>query len=396
MRSFRSIRSLEPLQGTDRVVAGDHLEAPVRDVGERDEPVDPRRVGGEEAARPRRDRDRVAVVLAPAGRWEDDERRRRRTVAELDARLGRGSAAEQRALHLAGQERVEGALAGDGRACAGNREPDRPGGRIARGREGIDDDDRSGRRSREHERRDGRCEGAGHGGSLADRPRLRSLRRDDRRAVDGRALALERLRGGRRAGRRRGLRRQRRAARAAARDARAGAALADARPAHARPSRPRRARGAAHRALRDPGRDRLDRDGRPPDRGDPDPGALRRRRRLRRQRHALLLGRHALPRRRGRRPGGRRPRLGDGEAHAPRPRRARAAGAHRRDDDRPRVGAQPVRPLLARPRGGGRRALPRRRARRGRSSSPRRTTTARASSSSASTTAPSSSSALRA
>ena len=120
---------LEPLQGTDRVVAGDHLEAPVRDVGERDEPVDPRRVGGEEAARPRRDRDRVAVVLAPAGRWEDDERRRRRTVAELDARLGRGRAAEQRALHLAGQERVEGALAGDGRACAGNGEPDRPRGR---------------------------------------------------------------------------------------------------------------------------------------------------------------------------------------------------------------------------------------------------------------------------
>ena len=38
--------------------------------------------------------------------------------------------------------------------------------------------------------------------------------------------------------------------------------------------------------------------------------------------------------------------------------RARAAGAHRRDDDRPRVGAQPVRAFLARPRGGGRRALP--------------------------------------
>ena len=51
MRSFRSIRSLEPLQRRDRVVAGDDLEAPVRDVGERDEAVDPRRVGREDAAR---------------------------------------------------------------------------------------------------------------------------------------------------------------------------------------------------------------------------------------------------------------------------------------------------------------------------------------------------------
>ena len=40
----------------------------MRDVGERDEPVDPRRVGGEQAARARRDGDRVAVFsLLPAG-----------------------------------------------------------------------------------------------------------------------------------------------------------------------------------------------------------------------------------------------------------------------------------------------------------------------------------------
>ena len=56
------------------------------------------------------------------------------------------------------------------------------------------------------------------------------------------------------------------------------------------------------------------RDGRAPRRGDPDTWALGRRCRLRRQRRALLLGRHAVPRLGRRRAGRDRPGLGDGAA----------------------------------------------------------------------------------
>ena len=82
-----------------------------------------------------------------------------------------------------------------------------------------------------------------------------------------------------------------------------------------------------------------------------------------------------------------------GAADDARPRAARAAGPHGRHDDRPGVGAEPVRPLLARARGGGRR---RRAASAGWTascSSSRPTTTARGSSSCGSTAARSGSSA---
>ena len=62
--------------------------------------------------------------------------------------------------------------------------------------------------------------------------------------------------------------------------------------------------------------------------------------------------RHALPRRGRRRACRRRARLGDGAADDPRHGDPRAARPHRRDDDRPGVGAQPVRHVLARCRRG--------------------------------------------
>ena len=80
----------------------------------------------------------------------------------------------------------------------------------------------------------------------------------------------------------------------------------------------------------------------------------------------------------------------------PRPRAARAARPHRRHDDRPRVGAEPVRPLLARARRRGREAAAASAVSAASCSSSRPTTTARGSSSSASTAARSGSSARRA
>ena len=81
----------------------------------------------------------------------------------------------------------------------------------------------------------------------------------------------------------------------------------------------------------------------------PTPGALRRRRRVRRQRRgsasrATCSSSDAV----GGGPADVVPRLGDGQPDGAAARAARAAGPHRRDDDRPRVGAQPVRQLLAR------------------------------------------------
>ena len=59
---------LEPLERRHRILDRDDLEPAVRHVGERDEPVDPRRARGQDAARPRGERDRVAVFsLLPAG-----------------------------------------------------------------------------------------------------------------------------------------------------------------------------------------------------------------------------------------------------------------------------------------------------------------------------------------
>ena len=120
----------------------------------------------------------------------------------------------------------------------------------------------------------------------------------------------------------------------------------------------------------------------------PTPGPLRRPPRLRRQRRALLLGGHPLQgrrRRRARRAGDQA--LGDGSRDGAAARAARAPRPHRRDHDRPGVGGEPVRALLARAsttrwaspcRVGGDEAT---------SSSTRPTTTARASCSSGSPTA---------
>ena len=57
---------LKPLERRDGVVRLDDLELSARDVREGDEAVDPRRVGREQPARPRRHGDRVAIVLAAA------------------------------------------------------------------------------------------------------------------------------------------------------------------------------------------------------------------------------------------------------------------------------------------------------------------------------------------
>ena len=101
---------------------------------------------------------------------------------------------------------------------------------------------------------------------------------------------------------------------------------------------------------------------------------------LRRQRRALLLRRHAVQgrRRRHARRLRRREALGHGRADGAPARDSRAAGPHGRDDDRPRVGAEPVRPGLARRRPRGHRGVQRRRRARRRWSSGRPTTTARA------------------
>ena len=104
---------------------------------------------------------------------------------------------------------------------------------------------------------------AHHGGSLTRRRGSCVGCTHDRRPVDARAVAVERLRRRRRARRHRRVRRQRRAARPAARARRAREPDADASPAHAHAPRSHRARGRALRALRDPGRDRRPRHRRP-------------------------------------------------------------------------------------------------------------------------------------
>ena len=154
---------LEPGQGGDGVADGDDLEPAVRDVGERHEPVDPRRARREDSARPGDHRDGVAGVLASARRRKDDERVGRRSRAELDQRRPPGRAAEQRAHDRPGEQCVERALAGDGGACARDGEPDRPAARVAVEREGLDDAHARRRLRGDDEGQGGRGEDAGHG-----------------------------------------------------------------------------------------------------------------------------------------------------------------------------------------------------------------------------------------
>ena len=72
------------------------------------------------------DRDRVPPVVAGATRRrERDEDVGRRRSPEGELRLAGRSAAEERALDAAREERVERARAGDGRARARDGEPDR-------------------------------------------------------------------------------------------------------------------------------------------------------------------------------------------------------------------------------------------------------------------------------
>ena len=64
---------LEAFEGCDRVVDLDHLELAVQHIGERDEAVDARRVGGEDTARSGVTAIRVALVLGSPVGWERDE-----------------------------------------------------------------------------------------------------------------------------------------------------------------------------------------------------------------------------------------------------------------------------------------------------------------------------------
>ena len=163
--------AVETLERGDGIVHLDDLEPSVRDVGERHEAGDPRRVRREDTARARRDGDRVARVPALARGRQDDQRVRRRAAIELDQRPPGRCPAEQRALHLAREERVQRALAGDGRAGAGDGEADRPGSGVALERERLDDTDGGGGgRGDHHERDEDRCEAARHGRSLAQCP----------------------------------------------------------------------------------------------------------------------------------------------------------------------------------------------------------------------------------
>ena len=140
----------------------------VRDVGERDETGDPRRVRRQHAARAGRDGDRVTRVPALAGGRKHDQGVRRRSSIELDQGLPWRRPAEQGALHLAGEERVQRALAGDGRAGAGHGEADRPGPGVPLERERLDDPDGGGDGRGDHDERDeDGCEAARHGRSLA-------------------------------------------------------------------------------------------------------------------------------------------------------------------------------------------------------------------------------------
>ncbi len=166
---------LQALQGRHRVLHGDHLEPAVRDVGERDEAVDPRRARGENAALPGRHGDRVARVLALAARRQDDQRVGRRAVVELDQRRAARSAAEQGAHDLAGEQRVESALARHGRPRPRHREPDGPRSRVPLEREGVNDAHRRGGGGGQGKRGSEDGERSRHGGSLSDARRWRRL-----------------------------------------------------------------------------------------------------------------------------------------------------------------------------------------------------------------------------
>ena len=143
---------------------------------------------------------------------------------------------------------------------------------------------------------------------------------------------------------------------------------------------------------------RLARDGRPVGRGRPDAGALGRHGLLRRSttRELVFSGDTLF-----------KDAVGGGDfeqirsavmdVYMPMPHdRRRAARAHRRDDDRARMGGEPVRPRLARRRARGHRAGARARARRDADRLVARTTTARARRGCASTTARTRSSAAHA
>ena len=163
--------AVETLERGDGIVHLDDLEPSVRDVGERHEAGDPRRVRREDTAGARRDGDRVPRVPALALGRQDDQRVRRRAAIELDQGPPGRRPAEQRALHLAREERVQRALAGDCRAGAGDREADRARAHVLLERERLDDTDGGGGgRGDHHERDEDRCEAARHGRSLAQCP----------------------------------------------------------------------------------------------------------------------------------------------------------------------------------------------------------------------------------
>ena len=115
---------VERLECLHRVVARDDLQTTGRDVRDRDEPVDPRRVGREETALAEHG-DRIArVVLAPTRRRQRDENLRPGLGAELDQGPTGGDPTEEVVLELSPQESSERRFARHGRSCAGHKQPD--------------------------------------------------------------------------------------------------------------------------------------------------------------------------------------------------------------------------------------------------------------------------------
>ena len=177
-------------------------------------------------------------------------------------------------------------------------------------------------------------------------------------------LPLERLRRRRRGGRHRGLRRLGRADRAAARLRPRARADPDARPAHPLPRRPHRRTRASSGCRSSPGRSST---GRLRGRGDPDARALGRHGLLRRSRTAQARSSSSPATRSSRTRSAAAnfdlvKRAGDGRLHGDAALAPAAPRPHRRVDDRPRVGGEPVRPRLARRRARGHRARDRARA----------------------------------
>ena len=143
----------------------DDLEPAVRDVGERDEPVDPRRARREDAARPGGHRDRVAgrSRSGPAG----EGRRACRAAALRRARSAaspRDAPPSSELTTFPVRSVLRALCARDGRPCARDGEPDRAAARVPVERERLDDAHRRDGRRGHDERKDEQLRGRGSRG----------------------------------------------------------------------------------------------------------------------------------------------------------------------------------------------------------------------------------------